>query len=172
MATHLALTGTDTLTFDTTDALLLDTSRASLQVATRLALRGTDALTFDTTGALPLDTSRASLQEATRLALTGTDALTFDTTGALLLDTDRASLQVATRLALTGTDARIVRPYISLFVSSSYSSHHPIRLIRLLVRFAELNLRVSVLACASKKKKKYLCDKQRSNIQTNRQKEL
>ena len=82
-----------------------------------------------------------SLQEATRLALTGTDALTFDTTGALLLDTSRASLQVVTRLALTGTgavtfdttDARIVRPYISLFVSSSYSSHHPIRLISLLV---------------------------------------
>ena len=125
MATHLALTGTDTLTFDTTDALLLDTSRASLQVATRLALRGTDALTFDTTGALPLDTSRASLQEATRLALTGTDAVTFDTTDAQIVRpysgytswlryrscfdgdgrTDRASLQVATRLALTGTDA-------------------------------------------------------------------
>ena len=35
-----------------------------------------------------------------------------------------------------------------------------------LVRFAELR---SVLACASKKKS-YLCDKQCSNIQTNRQK--
>ena len=41
--------------------------------------------------------------------------------------TDRASLQEATHLALTGTDARIVRPYISLFVSSSYSSHQVTR---------------------------------------------
>ena len=51
MATRLALRGTDTLTFDTTDALLLDTSRASLQVATHLALTGTDAVTFNTTDA-------------------------------------------------------------------------------------------------------------------------
>ena len=50
LITCLALTGTD--------ALSLDTSRASLHRVTRLALTGTDALS--------LDTSRASLHRVTR----------------------------------------------------------------------------------------------------------
>ena len=99
------MTGTGAVTFDTTGALLLDTSRASLQVATRLALTGTDARIVR-----PYSGYTSELRYRSRFDGNGC-CVTFDTTDALPLDTSRASLQVATRLALTGTDARIVRPY-------------------------------------------------------------
>ena len=107
-------------------------------------------------------TDRASLQVTTRLALTGMDAVAFDTTDApIVRPYSGYTSWLRYRSRFDTTDARIVRPYSGYTSELRYRSRFDtmdalpldtsraplqvaIRLIRLVVRFAELNLRSSV----------------------------